>query len=399
MLLQHGIFTMGDTAQQAYERMIEFVTLAEERLQKNRKPLERATLPAELAAAAEIAPILRGAVAIARDELAGTVKRQILDFRSSEAILNYVNGAELARYSQVGVVTPDHTIRTKNWPLIVPAPEAGKLGAWKGEVQRGGRCLRRPLSRLFRAQQCEVRAEEDRARSAAARRAGAGRRPVRPRRLRQGCGHRRRHRREHGRGHHRCRSHRHLPAHRRVRPVRDGILVAGAGQAGQVGRKAAGASGRGRHRRRLAASARPPPRRLRTRAPRSPSSTASLEAAQAVAKQIGKTALAIACDVTDPASVRAAFDQVARSFGGVDIVVSNAGAAWQGRIGEVDDETLRKSFELNFFAHQSVAQNAVRIMTRAGHGRVPAVQHLQAGGQSGHAISGPMACPRRRRCS
>jgi NAD(P)-dependent dehydrogenase (short-subunit alcohol dehydrogenase family) len=60
--------------------------------------------------------------------------------------------------------------------------------------------------------------------------------------------------------------------------------------------------------------------------------------------------------------VRAAFDAVAAKFGGADIVVSNAGAAWQGNIGTVSDETLRKSFELNFFAHQSVAQNAVRIM-------------------------------------
>jgi rhamnose utilization protein RhaD (predicted bifunctional aldolase and dehydrogenase) len=46
-----------------------------------------------------------------------------------------VNGAELARYSQVGVVTPDHTIRTKNWPVIVPAPEAGKLEEWAKDVQ------------------------------------------------------------------------------------------------------------------------------------------------------------------------------------------------------------------------------------------------------------------------
>jgi NAD(P)-dependent dehydrogenase (short-subunit alcohol dehydrogenase family) len=72
--------------------------------------------------------------------------------------------------------------------------------------------------------------------------------------------------------------------------------------------------------------------------------------------------------VTAPASVRAAFDRVAEQFGGVDIVVSNAGAAWQGRIGEVDDAVLRRSFELNFFAHQTVAQNAVRIMLAQGTG-------------------------------
>src|SRR5580765_5499461 len=39
VLLQHGIFTVGDTALQAYGRMIEFVTLAEERLGQQRKNL------------------------------------------------------------------------------------------------------------------------------------------------------------------------------------------------------------------------------------------------------------------------------------------------------------------------------------------------------------------------
>ena len=69
-----------------------------------------------------------------------------------------------------------------------------------------------------------------------------------------------------------------------------------------------------------------------------------------------------------PASVDAAFDEIAENFGGVDIVVSNAGAAWQGRIGEVDEEILRKSFELNFYGHQRVAQAAVKIMLAQGTG-------------------------------
>jgi NAD(P)-dependent dehydrogenase (short-subunit alcohol dehydrogenase family) len=48
--------------------------------------------------------------------------------------------------------------------------------------------------------------------------------------------------------------------------------------------------------------------------------------------------------------------------------VSNAGAAWQGRIGEVDEAVLRASFELNFYGHQRVAQAAVRIMRAQGTG-------------------------------
>jgi len=78
--------------------------------------------------------------------------------------------------------------------------------------------------------------------------------------------------------------------------------------------------------------------------------------------------LGLACDVTDRAQVRRTFQRVAEAFGGVDIVVSNAGAAWPGRIGEVADEVLRRSFELNFFAHQAVAQEAVRIMLKQGTG-------------------------------
>ena len=135
VLLQHGIFTAGATAKEAYERMITFVSLAEERLRHQRKKRIAAKLPADLAKLSDIAPILRGAVAIARDAQAGTVKRQILCFRSSPAILDYVNGAEIERYTQQGVVTPDHTIRTKNWPLIVPAPEAGKLDEWRQAVR------------------------------------------------------------------------------------------------------------------------------------------------------------------------------------------------------------------------------------------------------------------------
>ena len=91
-------------------------------------------------------------------------------------------------------------------------------------------------------------------------------------------------------------------------------------------------------------------------------------AARAAAAPAGGRALALACDVTDAASVRAAFDRIAEAFGGVDIVVSNAGAAWQGRIGEVDEEILRRSFELNFYGHQRVAQNAVRLMLAQGTG-------------------------------
>jgi NAD(P)-dependent dehydrogenase (short-subunit alcohol dehydrogenase family) len=80
--------------------------------------------------------------------------------------------------------------------------------------------------------------------------------------------------------------------------------------------------------------------------------------------------LGVACDVTDARSVKDAFKSVIQAYGGVDILVSNAGRAWQGRIGDVDERVLRDSFELNFYGHQRVAQAAVAAMRAQGTGGV-----------------------------
>jgi rhamnose utilization protein RhaD (predicted bifunctional aldolase and dehydrogenase)/NAD(P)-dependent dehydrogenase (short-subunit alcohol dehydrogenase family) len=361
VLLQHGIFTVGDSARQAYDRMIEFVTLAEERLQHQRKTRVAAKRPLSLAGVAEIAPILRGAVALEKDALAGTVKRQILDFRTSPAILDYVNGAEVARYSQIGVVTPDHTIRTKNWPLLLPAPEVGKLDAWRDDV--------RVAVDGFVARYHDYFARNNEKSAVKKKELDPLPRVV----LVPGVG-------LFGLG----ASAKDAAiaadiAENSVAVINDAEAIGeyksicefdmfeveywsleqaklGKGSEKPLARQVAvvtgGGSGIG------AATA----RAFAAQGAEIAILDRDLDAAKAAAKKIGGKALALQCDVTDPTSVRAAFDTVAAAFGGVDIVVSNAGAAWQGTIGAVADETLRKSFELNFFAHQSVAQNAVRIM-------------------------------------
>ncbi len=75
-----------------------------------------------------------------------------------------------------------------------------------------------------------------------------------------------------------------------------------------------------------------------------------------------------ACDVTDAASVSRVFEQVAADLGGLDILVSNAGSAQQGAIGDLPMEDLRRSFDLNFFGHQNACQAAIRIFRRQGRG-------------------------------
>lgn len=74
------------------------------------------------------------------------------------------------------------------------------------------------------------------------------------------------------------------------------------------------------------------------------------------------------CDVTDPSSVQRAFERVGASVGEIDILVSNAGAAPQGAIGDVPIEELRRSFDLNFFGHQLAAQAAVKQFRAHGRG-------------------------------
>ena len=137
ILHKHGIFTFGETAQEAYERMIEMVTRAEERLARNRSAVfETAHLPQAVAPLSAVAPIVRGVCSAKVERSEGAWRRQILEFRATPAILNFVNGVEAPRYSQAGVVTPDHTIRTKNWPLLLRAPEDGKLDSFKRSAQR-----------------------------------------------------------------------------------------------------------------------------------------------------------------------------------------------------------------------------------------------------------------------
>src|SRR5438270_10603779 len=136
ILVKHGIFSFGADARESYERMISLVTSAEERLAKNRKPaFVAAKLPARPAQLADVAPIIRGACSLPDGKIDGAWTRFILDFRGSDAVMNFVNGSDVARYGQAGVVTPDHNIRIKNRPLVVPAPEEGVLADFGASVR------------------------------------------------------------------------------------------------------------------------------------------------------------------------------------------------------------------------------------------------------------------------
>jgi len=367
ILDKHGIFTFGDHAREAYERMIEFVTLAEEHLtKKGNVKFARGGSPGEIARVPDVAPIIRGACTL-RDAFGeGAHKRLILDFRSSNEILNYVSGKDVGRYARAGVITPDHVIRTKPWPLIAPAPEAGKLDDFKKAVHQATRAYTADYEDYFSRQKArasgtamhdplprvvlvpglglfglgvsarDARIAADVAEAAAAGISGA-------------------------------------EAIGTFKSISEAdtfdveywpLELAKLGQrkalplAGQVAAITGAGGGIGAATARAFADAGAEIALLDVDA----------DAAAKSAKAVGGAALAITCDVTSTTSVHGAFDRVVAAFGGVDIVISNAGAAWEGKIGEVDERLLRESFELNFFAHHKVAQAAVKIMLTQGAG-------------------------------
>ncbi len=339
ILLKHGIFTFGKTADQAYGRMIRAVTKAESRIRKDStRSFHPVTLPKKIASTADVAPILRGLTT--HDD-----KAMLMDFRTSPSIRAFVGARGLSRFARQGTATPDHVIRTKAMPLIVSAPEAGNLEQFQQSAQRALDKYAEDYVAYFKRNNTKSRTKKTcldpmprmiavpglgifgLGNSAKAARIAADLFETNIQVI----------------------TNAESMSRYQVIPEKDifeieywGLEQAKLGKAAEkpfqrnVVVVTGGGSGIGEATVRAFASERACVAVL----------DQNLKAAKAVAASVD--GIAIGCDVTDSRAVRDAFDMVAIEFGGVDIVVSNAGAAWDGRIGEVAEDVLRKSFELNF---------------------------------------------------
>jgi rhamnulose-1-phosphate aldolase/alcohol dehydrogenase len=122
VLERHGVFTFGETAKESYERMISAVTRAERFIADRRRTVSLSPVtrfnPTRVA---EIVPRLRGALA----KLAGEAPERgpVIVLRSTDAVFNFCDRKDAQDLIAMGPATPDHVIRTKPTALLIKRPE------------------------------------------------------------------------------------------------------------------------------------------------------------------------------------------------------------------------------------------------------------------------------------
>jgi rhamnose utilization protein RhaD (predicted bifunctional aldolase and dehydrogenase)/NAD(P)-dependent dehydrogenase (short-subunit alcohol dehydrogenase family) len=358
LLLQHGLFTFGDSARESYERHVQAVAKAEAKIASSKVSVSvSVSVPSRPEVSyLELAPVLRG-------RLGESTRRYVLDLRQNDAIRSFVDHPELVSRSGRGPVTPDHVIRTKQLPLVLDPEQASE--GWAAPIE-SALARYRDAYRSYFSRQVETKrvqrtmldpdprvvlvpglgligigGDAKAARVAAdlyehtvsviesAERVG---------------------------------TYQALPegdifdmeywsleqaklGKKAPKPLQGQVVYvtgAGSGIGAATARRFAAA---GAH---LFVVDR------------------SVEAVQRVAEEIGARWQAL--DVTDRSAVEASIDEAVRIYGGLDGVVSNAGTAPQAPIDTCPPEVLEGSLSVNLLGHQWVASAAARVMRAQGTG-------------------------------
>ena len=120
VLGSHGLFTWGDTSYECYMNSLEVIEMASDYIE--RKVKEKGSVfggekvkslqPADRRAkAAKLMPLLRG--------LASSENRMVGHFTDSDTVLQFINSYDLERLAPMGTSCPDHFLRTKIQPLVL----------------------------------------------------------------------------------------------------------------------------------------------------------------------------------------------------------------------------------------------------------------------------------------
>ena len=113
VLMNHGLFTFGETARASYEMMIELVGRAEEYLAR------RNAWHIDVASGSPYTPVPRAELAALRSAVSGAARApMILASHTDEQSQDFARRGDLATIAQQGPATPDHVIRTKRLPMV-----------------------------------------------------------------------------------------------------------------------------------------------------------------------------------------------------------------------------------------------------------------------------------------
>ncbi len=353
ILLNHGIFTFSNDPKESYDLMIKYVSDAEKAIKKlKRKKIKQIKSLNTKITPAQIAPILRGLTSN------GANKKFILTFRNNKILKYFIDGKEVSRYSTEGTATPDHVIRVKPFPLIIKPKPKSTISEFEKTAKKAFINYRKKYLQYFERNQKKVKEKKTM-----------------------------------------------LDTSPRVIIVQNiGIFCVGNSlKAANIAVDLTETNARV-----ISSVEETSKYKFITKKDIFDVEYWSLEQAKLKKekkelegsivvitgafggigtatyklfkkygaevilidnnkKKVDKMSkklndLCIYCDVTNKESVKKAFNLISSQFGGIDILISNAGTATGGSIAEVSDKILRKSFEDNFFSHQYCASEATRIM-------------------------------------
>ena len=112
----------------------------------------------------------------------------------------------------------------------------------------------------------------------------------------------------------------------------------------------------------------------------------ALATAAAELKATGVSVLAQTADVNDPSAMEAWTAATVKEFGGVDVLVNNAGGARVGTLKQLDDDAWRQAFDLNFFSTVRLSRLCAAEMAKRGGGSIINVSSIY-GREAGGPIS------------
>ena len=355
ILLNHGIFTFADDAKKSYDLMIKYVSDAEKAIKKLRsKKIKQIKKFKTNFRPHEIAPILRGLLSENKDQ------KFIINYRSNKNLNYFINGKNVRSYSSKGTATPDHVIRVKPFPLIISPKQNCSIEDFKILAEKAFKDYRKKYVKYFNINKSKVKEKktmlDTSPRVILVQNVGlfsvgnslnaskiAGDLTETNARVISSV--------------EETSKYKFIPQKdlfdveywsleqakiKKAKKPLEGNVVVITGSAGAIGSatyklfKSYGAE------------------------------IVLLDYNLKKIKELQKNVkdLCLHCDVTNKNSITKAFNKICEVYGGIDILISNAGTAIGGSIAEVDDKVLRKSFEENFFSHQNCASEAIRIMKK-----------------------------------